>query len=207
MTDGIIFDLDGTLWDSTQACAESWVETMHRLGYTDFAATGEQAKKLFGLPIREIGKAVLPPGLREEEFSRILKRCFLEENDYLKTHHGIPFDGVPETLAALSEKYPLFIVSNCQLGYIDVFFETTGLGKYFTDTENPGRTGLSKAENIKLVMERNHLKCPVYVGDTVGDRRSAREAGMPFVYAAYGFGDVEDYDFRIESFRELAALF
>ncbi|WP_332870072.1 HAD family hydrolase [Salisediminibacterium selenitireducens] len=71
------------------------------------------------------------------------------------------------------------------------------------DYENPGRTGLSKGENIKLIIERNHLFNPVYVGDTEGDLQASRYAGVPFVYAAYGFGHVREYDDVIEGFDEL----
>ena len=88
-----------------------------------------------------------------------------------------------------------------------MFLETMGFEKYFKDMENPGRTGLSKAGNIKLIIERNNLSAPVYVGDTIGDCRSTREAGIPFVYAAYGFGDVEDYDYRLEDISDLKKLF
>lgn len=39
-----------------------------------------------------------------------------------------------------------------------MFFKAHKLDKYFTDYECPGRTGLSKGENNKLVIERNNLK-------------------------------------------------
>jgi phosphoglycolate phosphatase len=112
-----------------------------------------------------------------------------------------------EVLQALSEKYELYIVSNCQEGYIEAFYAYHGLEKYFRDFENPGRTGLSKGENIKLLMKRNGLEAPVYVGDTAGDQKAAKDAGIPFVYAKYGFGDVEDYDYAIERFDALLEIF
>ena len=62
---------------------------------------------------------------------------------------------------------------------------------YFTDWECSGRTGLPKGENIRLVVERNHLQAPVYVGDTRLDYEAAQQAGVPFIHAAYGFGTIE----------------
>ena len=38
-------------------------------------------------------------------------------------------------------------------------------------------------------MKEKNLKFPVYVGDTRGDQESAIEAGIPFIFAAYGFAD------------------
>lgn len=52
-------------------------------------------------------------------------------------------------------------------------------------------TGLNKDENIKLIVKRNNLKNPVYVGDTQGDFLACKNANVPFIFAAYGFGSVE----------------
>ena len=70
----------------------------------------------------------------------------------------------------------------------------------------PGRTGLTKGENIKLVIKRNNLKNPIYVGDTQGDANAAKFAGVPFIFAEYGFGEVEEYNESIKSFNELLKL-
>ena len=75
--------------------------------------------------------------------------------------------------------------------------------KFFRDTECIGRTGRNKAGNIRLIIERNGLERAVYVGDTERDMRSAHEAGVPFIHAAYGFGSGFDAEYRISSFREL----
>ncbi len=104
---------------------------------------------------------------------------------------GKIFPNVKETLDELVKDYRLFIVSNCQKGYIEAFLRINGLEEYFEDTENAENTGLQKGENNKLVIERNNLKNPVYVGDTKGDARSAEFVGIPFVYAEYGFDTVE----------------
>ena len=110
--------------------------------------------------------------------------------------HGADlYPGIEELIIKLHKKYKLFIVSNCQEGYIQCFFKVyPQLEKYFTDYEYPGRSGKAKADNIKMVIERNNLKNPVYVGDTAGDAKAAKLAGVPFIYARYGFGQVEEYD-------------
>lgn len=86
------------------------------------------------------------------------------------------------------------------------FFKAHKLDKYFDDFECSGVTGLSKGENNKIIMERNKLKSPIYVGDTAGDAESAKAAEIPFVYARYGFGNVEKYDYVIDSFEEILIL-
>ena len=57
-------------------------------------------------------------------------------------------------------------------------------------------------------MERNRIsrEGAFYVGDTVMDERAARSAGIPFIHAAYGFGEAEEPDARLCDIRELPEL-
>nr|MCR5222158.1 HAD hydrolase-like protein [Lachnospiraceae bacterium] len=107
----------------------------------------------------------------------------------------------------LSERFPLYVVSNCQQGYIELFYQKTGFGHYFKDQVCPDDTGLLKAGNIRLIADRHHLKHPVYIGDTQMDADACTEAGVPIVYAAYGFGKVEKPDFVIRKPMDLCDLF
>ncbi|KAI7246092.1 hypothetical protein KC345_g12114, partial [Hortaea werneckii] len=141
-----------------------------------------------GLQVYEAGRKLFP-NLDEDTRQKILRECCEVECQCLAKQGGRLYEGLEAVLKALSAKYKLFIVSNCQAGYIEAFYDYHQLHKYFADYENPGRTGLSKGENIKLIMDRNNLSDPVYVGDTEGDRKAAGFAGIPFVYAGYGFGE------------------
>jgi len=203
--DSIIFDLDGTMWDSSDAIVEIWNEAIKEFKDIDKSITKEVLKAVVGVPVIEIVKTLFPY-LKEERAIEFVNYCCKKENEYLPIKGGILFQELEETLKALSQRYKLFIVSNCQDGYIESFFHAHGMEKYFIDFEHPGRTGLTKGENIKLVIERNNLKNPIYVGDTQGDRNAARVAGISFVYAAYGFGEVEDYDYKIDKFSDLLEL-
>lgn len=204
--DSMIFDLDGTLWDSTDTILLSWESILKGDKRITSKITKKDLERVMGLQVPEIGKRLFPY-LDEQTREQLLEDCCLAENKYIEKHGGILYNHVEDVLKVLSQKYKLFIVSNCQDGYIEAFYQYHQLGQYFTDYENPGRTFLSKGENIKLITERNHLSQPVYVGDTEGDQKAARYAGIPFVYAKYGFGQVRDYDYVIESFDELVNLF
>lgn len=194
--DSIIFDLDGTMWDSSDAIVEIWNEAIREFKDIDKPITKEELKAVVGVPVIEIVKTLFPY-LKEERAIEFMNYCCKKENKYLPIRGGILFSELEETLKKLSQKYKLFIVSNCHHGYIEAFFHAHNMKKYFIDFEHPGRTGLTKGENIKLIINRNNLKNPMYVGDTQGDRNAARIAGIPFVYAAYGFGKVEDYDLSL----------
>lgn len=204
--DGIIFDIDGTLWNSTDTVAESWNQAIAENSDLDLRIDGDMLKSLFGLPMNEIYEALFPE-LPLEEQNRLGNLCFDYENRLLETKPGVLYDGVKETLEILSKRIPLFIVSNCQCGYIDVLLKTTGLGTYIQDHLCFGDTHTSKGQTILKLMERNGIKDAVYVGDTLGDSRACTEAGIPFIFAEYGFGDVPDAKTRIRCLSELISLF
>lgn len=203
--DSIIFDLDGTLWDAKDNVIKSWNETLKNYSEVKNKLTADDIAGVMGLVIEDVA-AKLFPYLGEDKRLQIAKVCCADECEYLGKYGGVLYDRLEETLNVLAQKYKLLIVSNCECGYIEAFFKAHGLDKYFADYENPGRTGLTKGENIKLVIERNNLTNPIYVGDTEGDMKAARVAGIPFIYATYGFGKVNEFDEAINSIDELLTL-
>ena len=200
--DSLIFDLDGTLWDSSEGIVATWVLVLEHYPEIHKKVTAEELASNFGLPLDQIARNMFPEQT-EALRMRLMEECCEQENIYLAEHGGILYPKLEETLQKLSEKYPLFIVSNCQDGYIQSFYSGNHTAKYFKDCECIGVTGKSKGANIRLVMERNGLKSPVYIGDTQGDADAAAQAGIPFIYAAYGFGQVKACDAEIHTFEEL----
>ena len=184
----VIFDVDGTLWDSTEQVAVSWRDTCSRYEIPCEHITGERLKKEVGKTLPDIGFSLFPD-LPEDEAIRVTQEACDEENAYLLSHPPGVFEEVPGMLAALkAQGIPVFIVSNCQSGYIEVMLETSGLGHLINGHLCAGDTGVPKAETLGIAIEKWKLRSPVYVGDTAGDEASAGAAGMPFIHAAYGFG-------------------
>lgn len=205
MKTGILFDLDGTLWDSGEGVALSWNSALKSLNRTERLTT-ERVHSLMGKTGAEIAR-ILFPEEPPEGAERILHACMEEENAWLSRHGGRLYEGLEETLQALkAQGFFLAIVSNCQEGYIEAFLQAHRLAPLFDDIENYGRTGLDKAGNIRLVAERNGLDRAWYVGDTMGDYEAAAAAGLPFIHAAYGFGTVPEGTPAIREIRELKDL-
>ena len=205
-TDGIILDIDGTLWNSTPIVAEAWNEIIEKRDDIPFRFTAKQLTQLFGRPLPVIADMVFP-FLEEKERYDLMNECCEREHELLRAStQNILYPGVAETMKALCKKIPLFIVSNCQAGYIEVFLKATGFGHYFKGHLCPGDTGMAKAENIMKIRNDYDLKDPVYVGDTLGDFNACKKAGVPFIFAKYGFGEVSDPDFRINMPMDLVEL-
>ncbi|NMM63733.1 HAD family hydrolase [Clostridium sp. P21] len=203
--DSIIFDLDGTLWSCIGEACTSLKNVLSKYPDVKKVITYEDMESCMGLQIKDIGKKLFPQ-LDESMQIKLMEEFCGTEQVYLEEHGGRLYPKLEETLKILSKKYKLFIVSNCHDGYIQCFFKAHKLDKYFIDFECSGVTGLSKGKNNKLIIKRNSLKSPVYVGDTATDAESAKVAEIPFVFARYGFGNAEEYDYVIDSFEEILTL-
>ncbi len=203
--DSIIFDLDGTLWDFSEGFCNSWNSVIHKHPEVTKVLTVQDVRGVMGLEMTDIIKKFFPE-LGEKVQMQILEESYTAVESYLSEHGGKLFPNLKETLKKLSEKYKLLINSNCEDGYIQCFLKAHNLKKYFVDFECWGVTGLTKGENNKILIKRNQLINPVFVGDTETDAESARVAGIPFVYARYGFGNVKNYDYVIDTFEDILTL-
>ena len=203
--DALVFDLDGTLWDTCATCAAAWNRVLARLRIPFRRITDADVRAVAGQPHAE-GIARVFAGCPADQIAAIAAATAEEDNREISARGGILSRGVAELVPRLAARFPLTIVSNCQQGYVETFFATSGLGGCFRDFECWGNTGASKTDNVRVLVRRNGFTRAWLVGDTDGDRQAASEAGLHFVHARYGFGRVADPDDAIGSFAELAAL-
>ena len=197
----VLFDLDGTLWNSSDEVLLCWNRVLAPLGRR---VTEAEMSKLMGLTPREIGDAQfpdLPPAARYA----LTDRCLDAEPPFLFERGARLYPRVRETLRVLKRRYFLGLVSNCTEDYALAFLHAHGLSGLFDDHETAGRTGLGKDRNIALLLERNGIKKAVYVGDTAKDRDAALGARVPFIYASWGFGDLSEVQPWARDFSALVA--
>jgi phosphoglycolate phosphatase len=202
--DGLIFDLDGTLWDTCESCAIAWNRVLERNQIAFRPIVGEDVRRVTGKPHAECIRTVFQD-LPEPQIGVLIRETMSEDNLTIDRLGGLLYPGVAAGVKQLSARYPLFIVSNCQTGYIDVFLKWSGLSSCFRDSECWGNTGLPKGDNTARLMQRNGLQKPLFIGDTEGDLQAARVCRLPFAHVTYGFGRTSDADFTVDSFAELTA--
>lgn len=204
--DSVILDIDGTIWNTTQIVAEAWNNAIKKHYPEVKLVTDKILQGQFGKTMSEIADNLFNP-LNKSQRDDLIKKCCEEEQ--LALHNNtkdITYLNVISTISKLQKKYKLFIVSNCQSGYIELTMAKNKIENYITDFECYGNTGKGKAENLKLLCERNNLKNPIYVGDTQGDLNACKEAGVPFIWASYGFGTADSYYKRIDQFEDLLSI-
>lgn len=199
---GLIFDVDGTLCDSTDVMQLAWNEILDKAPYKHVTMTREFISQYMGKPMDDWARAVLP-GTPIELSYPIMEQCCEQEYVEIKRIGTQLYPGVHEAFKELSEKYHLYILSNCGGGYIELVMQCAGIEQYVDSHLCYGDTNLDKPENIKLLVKREELTECAYIGDTARDEECCKEAGVPFIYAAYGFGEVKDAAYQINEMKEL----
>ena len=204
--ESLIFDIDGTLWDSRALVAEGYNIQLEKEGLQHLFCTAEDLKPLFGKVMTEIADNLFASVDPSERYA-LMDRCMETENKYLfENECKIGYPKVKETMEALAKNHRLFIVSNAQCGYPELCIEKLGLGEYIEDHMCFGDTGTSKGQTILTLMKKHNIGSCIYIGDTQGDLEACREAGVPFIFCAYGLGQAESWDAKIESIEDLLEM-
>ncbi len=204
--ESLIFDIDGTLWDSRALVAEGYNIQLRKEGLDHLCVDAERLRPLFGKVMTEIADELFPD-LPPEVRYPLMDRCMKTENDYLfRNECRIGYPEVRETLEALAKKHRLFIVSNAQCGYPELCIEKLGLLPYIQGHLCFGNTGTSKGKTIRKLKAAQGIESCAYIGDTQGDYEATAEADVPFIWAAYGFGTPERWDARIDTISDLLAF-
>ena len=202
----LIFDIDGTLWDSRAIVAKGYNDYLTEVGRPDLQVDAEYLKTLFGKTMTEIADIMLDSIPAPERYA-VMQGCMDREDEFLHEDPcDIAFPGVRETLEQLKGEYRLFIVSNAQCGYPELMMDKLGIRQHFEGWMCFGDTGLPKGDTIRILMERHGIGDAVYIGDTQGDLEASRKAGIPFIFCTYGFGTPEAWDAALEDFCRLPAL-
>lgn len=200
----IIFDLDGTLWDTVDTTLEA----------SNIVASKHSDIKRFKREIIENGMGLshfenahnYMPYLDENIAINYLNEI-VEENLKIINKKGAKlYEGVTETIKKLSETYKLGIVTNNNDEYAKLFLKSSLLHAYFSDYIGAASYNITKAEAIKRMCERNNEPNSYYVGDIKKDMIATKEAGITFIHAKYGFEPNFKSKLYINDIRDLCNL-
>ena len=205
--ESLIFDIDGTLWDSRALIAEGYNIQLRKEGLHHLQTNADVLLRLIGKTMSDIADNLFPEFAPEERYA-LMDRCIESEDAYLNEHpcDTIAYPDIKTTMEELAKKHRLFIVSNGQKGYPQLAARKLKVDHLVSGYLSYGDTGTEKGETIRILMKDHNITDAVYVGDTQGDYEATVAAGVDFIWADYGFGKPEAYNAMIHSFKELLDL-
>jgi phosphoglycolate phosphatase len=202
--DLFIFDVDGTLLDTSEGLINSTLYTINKLG---LKKTDEQTLKSFvGPRIQDSMYSVY--GLENEELKNA---CFIFRDHYKQGDVLLakPYEGVFKLLDYLkANNKKMAVATNKRQDFVDALMEKYDLKKYFKSIYGTDFKGkLKKSDLIKLcIRDAGDVKYPVMIGDSEYDYEAATETGIDFIGVTYGFGFEKSYKINSKNQKIIDSL-
>lgn len=204
MKNGVIFDLDGTLWEVIESTYKSANIIANKYDLKEISK--DTICKVFGLNKEESAKLYFPY-MELNESTKLIDEIAIINIENLKNNGGNVYPNVKEVLNKLVNKYDLYIVSNtAEIEYIRAFLKSADTKECFKNYIAASSLNISKADAIKKVIDDNKVEKAVYIGDTRIDLEAAYANNIPFVQAKYGFGENLNTDYSINEIKELLGV-
>ena len=201
MKKNVIFDLDGTLWDTKEATYKAFNNIFRKYNYGEVSL--QKVYDNFGNNRQQSIEHFLP-SIDFDLANKILDEVDDEIMRLLKEDGGNIYNGVDEVLNKLYKEYELYIVSNnAHKGYIEIFIKSGNYERYFKDYIAASELKISKGDAIKKIINDNIINEAVYIGDTNKDMEAAAIANIPFIQCLYGFGNDLNCKYKIEDISKL----
>lgn len=201
MLKNIVFDLDGTLWQTTKSYVYAYHKLCEYYGIED-KVDDQVVTTYLGVRL-DILLAELFPTI-EDKTSLGLRALNYSVEYLMQNKDDCCFEGVSELLCKLSKNYEVYIVSNCLKGYVEAFLEISKTADYVKDffTIEYGEK-YEHLTKISLGVEGKTL----YVGDCDDDYNFIlNHYDIVFCYASYGYKSCAKYDYKIEKPLELLSV-
>ena len=183
----VIFDLDGTLLDTTEGVLESAIFAVHKMGYSELPYN--TMLEFVGPPIQN--SFIQHYGCTKDE-AQIAANIF---RDYYMSYALLkaqPYDGIYEVCEQLHRIGKKMAVATYKReDYAITLLKHFGFDKYFDvmhGADNDNR--LTKTDIVNLCLDETYSKPQnsVLVGDTQHDAEGAKRSNIQFIAVTYGFG-------------------
>lgn len=191
-----IFDFDGTLFDSIHDVLICFNKTLELYGFPTL--TREELIPCLGGNIDEITSLVLAENSSPENVEKV-KKTYLELYNPSKKELTVPFENAHDVLKKLQDKGILLAVNSNRLTYS---LEEL-VGKHFSDIDFVGIEGHNYGNPSKpdpyganRIIEKANVDASetVYIGDSITDIETAKNAGIDCILVKWGYAKKEDLE-------------
>jgi adenosylhomocysteine nucleosidase len=213
MTLSLIFDMDGTLFQTDRILEISLEDTFNYLRSTnnwDAATPIDLYRKIMGVPLPKVWETLLPEhsiSVREKVDSYFLKRLI----DNIKSGRGALYPNVQKTFNVLKENgWTIYIASNGLVEYLNTIIEHYGLEEWITETFSIEQIdSLNKSELVKTILEKHDISTAIVIGDRLSDFKAAEDNDLPSIGCDFDFARQEELihaDRIINDLMELTSI-
>ena len=181
----VIFDVDGTMVDSTDLMVASFGAALAAEGVKGFDSESDLLP-YYGPDEKGVLRKILHDAGRGDRAFKTFLKTYEDRHHDLMPH---PIDGIPELLRRLRDRRILRLagVTGRSQETLDYTFETFNLARFFESIQTGSPKGVNKPDSMRRVFDElgvNHNEC-VYVGDTVADVNSMRQVGVMTISVCY----------------------
>ena len=201
MLKSIIFDLDGTLWQTSDSYLYAYRKLCEFYNVTD-RFSDEDILSCLGVKLDVFLPKLFPNVIDQRELAIRAMRYSIEY--LLDNPDSCCYRGVAQMLEALSKKHSIYIVSNCLDAYVETFLKISDTANFIKGyyTLQSGE----KQEHIKKIVALNEGKA-LLVGDSDDDRTAIENNfEVLFCYAAYGYKSCSSYAYKIDEPMQLIGV-
>ena len=212
MNKAIIFDMDGTLFQTNlilEPALEATFNVLRSEKLWNMKTPIEQYRQIMGVPLPVVWKTLLPNHSKaiRKKSNDIFHEHLIE---LIKCQQGALYPDVEFTLKELSLKYPLFIVSNGQIEYLQAIVDTYNLQRFIQRTYSIQliESG-DKSDLVQMVKTENQIQEGYVIGDRSSDITAAKENNLIAIGVNFDFaqeGELKQADYVVNNFKEILEL-
>lgn len=212
MTQAIIFDMDGTLFQTNlilEPALHATFNVLRENGHWQGETPTEKYREIMGVPLPVVWETLLPNHSQQirEESNVIFLEQLVEE---ISQGKGALYDQAEQTLETLSEKYTLYIASNGLTEYLNAIMDKYELHRWIQKTYSIQLISSgNKSELVKKVIEENKISRGAVVGDRYSDIKAAKDNGLLAIGCEFDFSqpaELAQADVIIQSLSELTTI-
>ncbi|MGY0431729.1 HAD hydrolase-like protein [Bacillus rugosus] len=213
MMQSVIFDMDGTLFQTDQILELSLDDAfgyLRSLGKWDTVTPIEKYREIMGVPLPEVWKILLPHHsneIREKVDAYFLERLIANINH----GKGALYPHVEEMFSYLkNNNYSIFIASNGLIEYLKAIVSFYQLDRWVTETFSIQQIHtLNKGDLFNSIVQKYGIQHAAVVGDRLSDINAAKDNGLLAIGCHFDFAKEEELaqaDFVIHDLIELKTL-